>query len=337
MRVYNMEINEDDETGMDINSFVDAPAHMRSFETYSKNKTFFGVDEKRRIVTGVFIMADFLIYRRDDQLGEHFVMFSPDVIWRIRNKFFKNGFNTNTNVQHSFMVDGATLVDSYIVHDSDPRFPKVPEILAKQRVSNGSWVGSYYIENEKLWQDCKNGIFKGFSVEGYFDKIEAKIKTKTSMKKNEKKTSIFKNIFGAQSVEENMSEVTAVDGTVLFYEGDLAVGTAVTVEVNGEKVPAPEGGQQIDMEGVTYTITLDADGIVTDMQEVTAMSEEAEVLMSAMKKVVDDAKVQFSVMRKEIDALKAEIEVYKNSGKFKAQPKASGNGSDKGKGFKSLL
>ena len=36
LRIYDMAINADDETGVDINSFVDAPAHMRSFETYGK-------------------------------------------------------------------------------------------------------------------------------------------------------------------------------------------------------------------------------------------------------------------------------------------------------------
>lgn len=177
MKVYDMVINEHDETGVDINSFVDAPAHMRSFELYDSkgNKILFQVDEAKRIVTGVFILADFLIYRNDNQLGEHYVKFSPEVIWKIRNKFFKNGFNNNTNVQHATMVKGATLVDSYIVHSTDPRFPKVPEILSKQKVTDGSWVGSYYVENDALWQDCKNGIFKGFSVEGYFDKVLTQI------------------------------------------------------------------------------------------------------------------------------------------------------------------
>jgi len=73
IRVYDMTINANDETGVDFNSFVDGPAHIRSFEMYSKQKVKFAIDEEKRIVTGVFIMADFLIYRRDEQHGEHFV------------------------------------------------------------------------------------------------------------------------------------------------------------------------------------------------------------------------------------------------------------------------
>jgi hypothetical protein len=418
IRVYDMAINADDETGVDINSFVDAPAHTRSFETYGKKqKATFEVDEEKRIVTGVFIMADHLIYRNDKQLGEHFVKFPQKVVWDIRNKFFKMGFNVNTNVQHQTMVDGAILVESYIVHSTDPRFPKVPEILAKQKVNDGSWVGSYYIENEQLWQDCKNGIFKGFSVEGYFDKTETKVrtgmsKTKTKLAKGrfaeiaqvskwyqsvdqntfevgtkltvtyvdhdgkstatplsageyttetgsqilvdsngmvrlvyskqpnkkqmskQKKNSLFKNIFGAGAVEE-FGQATTVDGVMIFWEGDLAVGTSVMIEVDGEKVAAPEGDHQADVDGVNYAITLDAEGVVTSMEEVTAMSEEAEALAAAIKKVVEDATAKFAAQQKEIDKLKEDLKVAQSGGKFSASGKKTGD-DNKG-GFRNAL
>lgn len=419
IRVYDMVINDNDETGVDINSFVDAPAHTRSFETYGKKqKATFAVDDEKRIVTGVFIMADHLIYRNDKQLGEHFVKFKPEVIWQIRNKFFKNGFNVNTNVQHETMVEGAILVDSFIVHSTDPRFPKVPEILAKQKVNDGSWVGSYYIENDQLWQDCKNGIFTGFSVEGYFDKVEAKVRTgmsknktrvtkgrfgevaqvskwyqnvdqntfevgtklttswtdhegntstsplsageyttetgsqilvdsngtirlvyskqsKTTNMSKAKKNSLFKNIFGAAAIEV-FGQATTVDGTVIFWEGELAVGTSVLIEVDGAKVAAPEGDHQVDIDGKTFVVTLDAEGKVTSMTEVTAMSEEAEILSAAIKKVVDDASAKFAAQQAEIDKLKADLQTAQAGGKFSASGKKSGEGDNKG-GFRSIL
>jgi hypothetical protein len=419
IRVYDMVINDNDETGVDINSFVDAPAHTRSFETYGKKqKATFAVDDEKRIVTGVFIMADHLIYRNDKQLGEHFVKFKPEVVWQIRNKFFKNGFNVNTNVQHETMVEGAILVDSFIVHSTDPRFPRVPEILAKQKVNDGSWVGSYYIENDQLWQDCKNGIFTGFSVEGYFDKVEAKVRTgmsknktrvtkgrfgevaqvskwyqtvdqntfevgtklttswtdhegntstsplsageyttetgsqilvdsngtirlvyskqsKTTNMSKSKKNSLFKNIFGAAATEE-FGQATTVDGTVIFWEGELAVGTSVLIEVDGAKVAAPEGDHQVDIDGKTFVVTLDAEGKVTSMTEVTAMSEEAEILSAAIKKVVDDAQAKFAAQQAEIDKLKADLQTAQAGGKFSASGKKSDEGANKG-GFRSIL
>lgn len=335
IRVYDMKINELDETGVDINSFVQSPAHVRSFETYGKsNKVAFSVDEEKRIVTGVFIMADYLIYRNDKQLGEHYVKFSPETIWAIRNKFFKKGYNVNTNLEHSLMVEGAILVESYIVHSTDPRFAKVPGILSKQNVNDGSWIGSYYIENENLWQDCKNGIFTGFSVEGYFDKVEIKVK-KQSMNKN-KKTSLFKNIFGASSAE-NFSEATTVDGTVVFWEGDLAVGTSLMIEVEGEKVAAPEGDHQVDIDGKTFALTVDAEGKVSKMEEVAQMSEEATILSQAIKKVIDDASVKFAAQQKEIDKLKVDLQAAQAGGKFSASGKKSDDGEGNKGGFRNAL
>lgn len=344
-RVYDMLINDNDETGVDINSFVSAPAHMRSFETYAKGKIVFAVDTEKRMVTGVFILANTLIYRNDNQLGEHYVKFSPDVIEKIRNKFFKQGYNVNTNVEHSVAVKGATLVESYIVNSKDPRYAKTPEILSKQNVTDGSWVGSYHVDNEALWQDCKKGVFTGFSVEGYFDKKELLTKNqKSAMKKEEKKKGIFAgiaaNIFGSSA--DKFKEVTAVDGTILQYEGDLAQGTAVMSEDDkGNPVPAKAGDYQVEMEDEkNYAITVDDKGIVTAMTEVAAMSAEAEALSAAVKKVYTDAKTQFTAMQKEIDALKKEIGILKGDKKFSAKGKKDGKDPEDGKekkGFRTAL
>lgn len=331
LRVYDMTINDHDETGVDFNSFVDAPAHIRSFEMYNNLKVKFAIDKERRIVTGVFILADFLIYRRDEELGEHFVKFSPETIEKIRNKFFKKGYNANTNVQHGPVVKGAILVESYIVHSTDPRFAKLPEILSKQKVNDGSWIGSYYIENDALWQDCKNGIFKGFSIEGYFDKRATNIKTNMSEKK---KTSLFKNIFGASS-KEAMGEATTVDGVVISFEGDLAVGTQVYITVDGNQTAAPAGEHQVEIDGTVYAITLDDEGKVVTMEEVTEMSEEAQILAAAMKKVVDDAKGKFTEMQKKIDSLEARLQAAEKGEKFNKKPKGGGDGARKG--FKNLV
>ena len=35
-------------------------------------------------------------------------------------------------------------------------------------VADGSWFGSFKVENDKLWGEVKAGTFKGFSVEGLF-------------------------------------------------------------------------------------------------------------------------------------------------------------------------
>ena len=34
---------------------------------------------------------------------------------------------------------------------------------------DGTWFGSFYVENPKVWDAVKAGMVKGFSVEGLFD------------------------------------------------------------------------------------------------------------------------------------------------------------------------
>ena len=77
-------------------------------------------------------------------------------------------------------------------------------------------------------------------------------------------------------------EVTLMDGeTVLSYDGDLAVGTAIFVILEDEQVPAPEGTHELggDMEGVS--ITVDADGIILEIVDNRADASE-EVADEAM-------------------------------------------------------
>jgi uncharacterized small protein (DUF1192 family) len=81
---------------------------------------------------------------------------------------------------------------------------------------------------------------------------------------------------------------------------------------------------------------LDAEGKVTSMTEVTAMSEEAEILSAAIKKVVDDASAKFAAQQAEIDKLKADLQTAQAGGKFSASGKKSGEGDNKG-GFRSIL
>lgn len=325
LKVYDMVINEHDETGMDINSFVYSPAHIRSFEMYDKrgNKVMFKVDEEKRIVTGVFIQANFHIYRNDKQLGEHFVKFSPEMIEKIRNKFFLKGFQQNTNIEHGPMVQGAVLVESYIVDSKDPKRPNVPEILARQKVNDGSWIGSYFIENDALWQDCKNGIFKGFSIEGYFDKVVTN-KTHISMS-SKKKKGIFKSIFGDK---EEMGEAQTVDGIKISWEGDLKEGTAVKMDQDGEMVVAT-GDHQVTIEDVTYALTLDAEGKVTSMEAVEEMSDEGQALVEAMAKIRKKTDEAFAAMEENfnnrIQELEDQLESVSKGEKFSRKNKKSGD------------
>jgi len=338
---FKIVVNENDETGIDFNSFVDAPAHMKAFIAFGKTQVRYEFNEEKRIVTGVMISAGTPIYRNSPDMGEHYVVFDAPTIDLIRRKFFKNGFIQNVNKQHNSkdVIKGATLIDSYIVSNSDPKLPNVPEAFTQMNLQDGSWIASYYVEDNVLWDDVKSGKFVGFSVEGWFEKKQIKVKTKMS-KQNKSFLQIMKDMFNdnpetATTVEVTFSEATTAEGTVVFYDGELAEGTLLTIELDGVKVPAPEGEHQLILaDGTVKVVTLDGTGaivsIVDAMEEQpeevpTELSAEvAEVLAKTIKGV--DAKfaefeAKFTAIAKENETLKAEIETFKSSGKFGANPK----------------
>ena len=71
-------------------------------------------------------------------------------------------------------------------------------------------------------------------------------------------------LFGEEEKSVEMATATLVDGTIIEWEGELAVGTAVFVQTGEGLIPAPdathevEGGMLVTTEG----------GVVTEIVEV---------------------------------------------------------------------
>ena len=334
---YKIVVNENDETGVDFNAFVDVPAHLKGFIAFGKDESIrYNFNDEKRIVTGVMIAADYPIIRFDRNIGEHYVVFDAHTIDIIRKKFFKNGFVQNLNKMHdpSKVTDGATLIDSYIVSATDPKLPNVPEVFQHMNLGDGSWIASYYIHDDKLWREVKDGTFRGFSVEGIFDK--KKINVKTNMKKEKK--SFWEMAFGASPKKEVFASATTADGVVVSWEGDLAEGVEVTVELEGEQVPAPEGEHELTLEdGSVVVISVDGMGIVTAIVPVVVdeqLSNE-ELKAEVAAGVAEFAKAtneRFEAIE-DVNAslisdnasLKAELNNLKQGDKFGATPKKTGS------------
>jgi hydroxymethylpyrimidine pyrophosphatase-like HAD family hydrolase len=125
------------------------------------------VSEEEKIISGPLMLADQLIYRNNDQFGEHYVKFSADTIKAIAIKFSKRKYQQNVNLMHDSnkIVDGVTMFESFIVDKKRGIMP----MAGFEDVADGSWFGSFYVENPKVWDAIKSGGLKGFSVEGLFD------------------------------------------------------------------------------------------------------------------------------------------------------------------------
>jgi hypothetical protein len=167
--IYQLEISEDldDDVEVDFVALVDKPAIERDFLKFKEDNAKFVIQsEDRRIVSGALMLADTPIYRQD-QNGEYYVTFTKDTIEKIAQKFFKKGYQSNVNLMHdeAMAVEGVTMYESFIVDSSRG----VMAMKGFEDAPEGSWFGSFKVENESVWNKIKSGEFKGFSVEGIFN------------------------------------------------------------------------------------------------------------------------------------------------------------------------
>jgi len=135
-------------------------------------------DEEERIVSGALMLADTPIYRNDGN-GEYYVVFTKDTIKKIAQKYFKKGYQNNVNLMHDSgqIMEGVTMFESWIVDEKRGIKP----MKGFEDVKDGSWFGSFKVENDDVWNMIKEGKVKGFSVEGIFNYIKDKSKEEKMM------------------------------------------------------------------------------------------------------------------------------------------------------------
>lgn len=166
--IFNLVINDEDESGVSYVALVDDPAIQRNWFAFNKQEFKFVADVERRIITGALMIADLPIYRSNASMGEFYVVFDKIQIEKCVQKFFKNGNTANVNMMHDAerQVNGVYMFESFIVDSS--RGIKAPEGFTG--ITEGSWIGSFKVDNDDVWNNyVKTGEFKGYSVEGMFE------------------------------------------------------------------------------------------------------------------------------------------------------------------------
>ena len=163
-KVYYINIDESEELGMFSVSLVDFPAVETSFLCFNeeKPKQLFFAKPEEHIITGVALRADLPIYRVNPKTGEeYYVVFTKETIKKMIARYSKQGMMNNVDLQHSGeLVSGVYMVESFIINDERGIRPK-----EFSDIEDGSWIVSYYVEDEALWNKIKNGgDLNGFSI-----------------------------------------------------------------------------------------------------------------------------------------------------------------------------
>ena len=240
---------DDELTGLTAVSLVECPAVQHDFLLFDEQKMMFKADDDKQIISGIALLADTPIYRRN-QYEEFYVVFEKDTIRELVEKYSKNGMLNSVNLQHNpdAFTDKVYLIESMIIDKErgicPTEFSDCPD---------GSWYVSYFVDDESLWNEIKNGDwFKGFSVE-----VAANLEMK--LHKNNRNFDMNKFFRFAKKLLK-LAEIKT-DKETLITEGELEVGVAVFVETEDGPVEAADG-VYVAEDGTVITVEA---GVVTEI------------------------------------------------------------------------
>ena len=336
-------------------SLVNAPATEETFIAMAKQDKivkFAKVDEEQRILMGLVLQPEQLIYRVDEDGNEFEMFFSAETIKDFSQNFFQSGFQLNSKLEHDEPIEGVTFVESWLVADSK----KDKSAAYGLSYPVGSWLVSMKVDNDDIWNNyIKTGELKGFSIDGMVELEEVNFKSNIQMSKSNKNIlALLKQIVSGaeQEVEVTLGSVKSGELDIQFDGETLEVGTPVfLIADDEEKVQLADGTYKIDDAGEIVV----KDGLVESMTEAEAeevvdeevveevapdaeLAEEDEVIeevkadeesMKVIKEILDDMfkayaesmEIKMSALDTKLETLTSKnVELKKQVVKLSAQP-----------------
>lgn len=146
-------------------SLVTSPAVEETFVAFNEEKPLIEkfADEKKHMVTGVVAIPNKPIYRRNDDGEEYDIVFSAEAIEKMAKDYLKNYRQHEVTLQHQEDADGVYLVEQWIKHDMYR--DKSAVIGLSEDLPVGSWIQTYYVDSNDVWQRIESGELQGFSLE----------------------------------------------------------------------------------------------------------------------------------------------------------------------------
>ena len=167
MKIIELIINElEDIMGVEAMSVVEHPAIESNFLALSKvaKVELKTIDAEKRLLLGAALIPNKPIYRNDDINGEYYIYFSKKTVSQASQLFLKQGNQKNATIEHERVIDGMTVVESWLkedeTHDKSVKYGIDAPI--------GTWFISMKVDNDEVWEQVKLGKIKGFSIEAYF-------------------------------------------------------------------------------------------------------------------------------------------------------------------------
>lgn len=164
IKVIEYGIDDEGTLGVYAISVVEQPAIGVDFVALSEQHNVKFKEDFRGLLYGALLIPDQLIYRRNEDTNEeYYVKYSKETIRAIAYNYLKQANQNNATVEHAKVVDGVSLVETWIIEGENDKSKNFGFSLPE-----GTWFGCMKVENEEVKKQIQNKEVLGFSIEGNF-------------------------------------------------------------------------------------------------------------------------------------------------------------------------
>lgn len=322
--LYEALIN-DLEDGIFAVSLVSSPATESDWVCFSKEKQMYAIqNEEEHIITGVIMLANSPIYRRDETGYEYNIVYSPETIKLMSEKMLRDNTFNNIDIQHNNEILPKGTVNLVEVFIKNEEKGIAPNFL--KDIPDGSLIGSYKINDDVLWNMCKEGSLHGFSLAGFFNVAQIdKKKSKYSMieKIKEKLSELLVELSETEEVTETVEETPTEEVTETVEETETTETPAEseeTTETTEETTEEETTETEVQMAAETEEENSDTDDTENESkEEVPAETEETSELalikadIVSMKNDIELAKGLYEQMKTDLESIKETLQNLVNA------------------------
>jgi hypothetical protein len=187
MKVYEFIFDESKNDFLKVSVVKDAAVETKlmAFAKEDEDKPMYFANEDKREIYCVAMIPNKMIFRKDINGEPAMGYFTTESIERFQQHYFRTASNRAVNINHNEKdTTGVFPFESWIVKDSTNDKSNAMGMQAE----NGSLVMAFKVENDDVWNECKNGNLDGLSIEARLDTQlkESNFKTEIEMTKEEK-------------------------------------------------------------------------------------------------------------------------------------------------------
>lgn len=262
-------------------SLVEDPAMESMFVAMSKQMTRIQLEEEKRLITGAALIPDKPIYRYVN--GEEFMMEFD----RASIEYLSSGFlagDLQVTVGHKEETPDIIVVESWIKTTEEDK-----SVALGLNEPIGTWFITMKVFNDQIWEQIKNGEYKGFSIEAIVDLDEIINNQNINMEKDflDKLKEIIYEALGKNlepAVEEAVQEVEE-------KVEEAVVETPVELDAKDEEIAKLK-------EDVT-NLTAEVERLKAERDELESKLNDAIAEKEAKDKEMEEVKTEMAKLSKQ--------------------------------------